>query len=281
MHASRHPVLRWCLGVALAAASAGAWALGLGEIRVLSQPGQPLVAEIPVISSDPSELEQLRAGLASPVVFERVGLERPRGLVSELDFAVAVGGDGRPVIRVTSRSAVQQASVNFLVEVDWGQGRLVREYSALVNAPGVMAAEGQPVINAPTPVPSDAIVRAPEVPVPAPTTQTPPAETAAEAVAPAPQPTRSAAVPAQAQTPSTDEVRVARGQTLSHVALRLNPGGDLDQTMVALLRANPEAFINGNLNLLRQGAVLRMPSDDAAAMPAAEEAAAIVRQHMA
>lgn len=269
MHARRHPVLRWCLGVALAAASAGAWALGLGEIRVLSQPGQPLVAEIPVISSEPAELEQLRAGLASPVVFERVGLERPRGLVSELDFAVAVGSDGRPVIRVTSRSPVQQAAVNFLVEVDWGQGRLVREYSALVNAPGVVAEDNAPAISAPTPAPSDAIVRAPQAQA------SQPADRAVAATAsPAP-----AAASGVFGTPG--EVKVGRGQTLSQIALLLNPGGNLDQTMVALLRANPEAFINGNLNLLRQGAVLRMPAEGVAALPPADEAAALVRQHIA
>jgi pilus assembly protein FimV len=267
MHARRHPLMRWCLGVALTAASAGAWALGLGEIRVLSQPGQP-----PVISSDPSELEQLRAGLASPVVFERVGLERPRGLVSELDFAVAVGGDGRPVIRVTSRSPVEQSAVNFLVEVDWGQGRLVREYSALVNAPGMMAAEGQPAIEAPSPAPSDAIVRAPEAPTPAPMPQAP-----AEAGTSAPPPARAAAAPSV----MPGELKVARGQTLSQIAQRLNLGGTLEQTMVALLRANPEAFINGNLNLLRQGAVLRLPPESAATLPPAEEAAALVRQHIA
>ncbi|RZA32290.1 MAG: ferrous iron transporter B, partial [Lysobacteraceae bacterium] len=145
--------------LALLAVSQAASALGLGEIRVKSQPGQPLLAEIPVISNEPGELEQLRAQLASPVTFERVGLARPTGLVSGLDFAVALSDEGKPVIRVTSSEPVQVDAVNFLIEVDWGQGRLVREYSALVNAPGALASANQPIIDAPLPPPSNAIIR--------------------------------------------------------------------------------------------------------------------------
>ena len=115
----------WAAGAAAAIVllmlSTTAMALGLGEIRVKSQPGQPLLAEIPIISSEPGELEQLQARLASPVTFERVGLARPEGLVSGLGFAIALGDDGTAVIRVTSTEPVQVAAVNFLIEVDWGR----------------------------------------------------------------------------------------------------------------------------------------------------------------
>ena len=136
-----------------------ALALGLGEIRVKSQPGQPLLAEIPVMSSEPGELEQLRARLASPTTFERVGLPRPQGLVNELDFAVALDEAGRPVVRVTSRTPVDVAAVNFLIEVDWGQGRLVREYSALIDTPQTAAAPAQPPIQEATVDPVDVVIR--------------------------------------------------------------------------------------------------------------------------
>src|SRR5690242_5775629 len=79
----------------LALASSSAMALGLGDIRVLSKPGQPLLAEIPIISADPSELENLRVALASPVTFARVGLDRPTGLVSELQFELTRNTQGR------------------------------------------------------------------------------------------------------------------------------------------------------------------------------------------
>ncbi|KAF1707368.1 ferrous iron transporter B [Pseudoxanthomonas sacheonensis] len=258
-------------------------ALGLGEIRVKSQPGQPLVAEIPVISTEPGELEQLQARLASPITFERVGLARPEGLVSGLNFAVAVSDEGKPVIRVTSTEPVQVAAVNFLIEVDWGQGRLVREYSALVDTPDALATASQPIIDAPLPPPADTIIREPE---PIAATEPAPAP-AAEPVAPTPAP--AAAVPAPrapAAAPSPalasgSELEVQRGQTLSQIARDLGQGYSLDQTMLALLRANPEAFINGNINRLKQGAVLRVPQSAELAQLGEAEAAALVRDQMA
>nr|WP_093284330.1 FimV/HubP family polar landmark protein [Pseudoxanthomonas sp. CF125] len=256
-------------------------ALGLGEIRVKSQPGQPLVAEIPVISTEPGELEQLQARLASPITFERVGLARPEGLVSGLNFAVAVSDEGKPVIRVTSTEPVQVAAVNFLIEVDWGQGRLVREYSALVDTPDALAAASQPTIDAPLPPPADTIIREPE-----PIAATEPAP-AAEPIVPTPAPAEAAPAPrAPVAAPSPtlssgSELEVQRGQTLSQIARDLGQGYSLDQTMLALLRANPEAFINGNINRLKQGAVLRVPQSAELAQLGEAEAAALVRDQMA
>jgi pilus assembly protein FimV len=275
--------LRGLAGVALLLLSGAAMALGLGEIRVKSQPGQPLVAEIPIISSEPGELEQLQVRLASPVTFERVGLARPEGLISNLSFAVGLSDDGRAVVRVTSQEPVQVAALNFLIEVDWGQGRLVREYSALVDTPAALAAASQPIIEAPLPPPSNTIIREPEAtvasePVPAPV-QTP----APAAQAPAP----VAAVPAVATPAPTvpaaanGQVEVQRGHTLSQIARDLGQGYSLDQTMLALLRANPEAFINGNINRLKQGAVLRVPQSEEQARLGESEAAALVREQMA
>ncbi|MET0717455.1 MAG: FimV/HubP family polar landmark protein, partial [Pseudoxanthomonas sp.] len=268
--------------LALLVFSNAALALGLGEIRVRSQPGQPLVAEIPVISNEPGELEQLQARLASPVTFERVGLARPTGLVSGLSFAVALSDEGKPVIRVTSTEPVQVAAVNFLIEVDWGQGRLVREYSALVDTPGALAAASQPIIEAPQPPPSNQIIRQPE----AVAASEPPSAPAVEPVptpapaAPTPTPARAPATPATAQATS-GELEVRRGQTLSQIARDLGQGYNLDQTMLALLRANPDAFINGNINRLKQGAVLRVPQSAELAQLGEAEAAALVRDQMA
>ncbi|HWI23597.1 MAG TPA: hypothetical protein VNS59_01585, partial [Lysobacter sp.] len=125
--------LRIALAVALVAVAGPAAALGLGQIQVKSKVDQPLLAEIPVISSDPGELEQLQARLASPETFRRIGLEPPTGAAADLQFAVALDARGNPVIRVTSSAPVSQPLVTFLVEVDWGAGRLVREYSALLD----------------------------------------------------------------------------------------------------------------------------------------------------
>lgn len=271
------------IGLGLALLSNAALALGLGEIKVKSQPGQPLLAEIPIISSEQGELEQLRARLASPTTFERVGLPRPQGLVNELDFSVALDEAGRPVVRVTSRTPVDVPAVNFLIEVDWGQGRLVREYSALVSAPGTLAAASQPVIDAPVAAPTDTIARPAQPVVATPPESVPAERTPLPAPPRAPAPAPVAAAPAPQVAPGDALAPVRRGQSLSQVAAPLAraQGYTLDQAMVALLRANPEAFINGNINLLKQGAVLRVPESAEAQTIREDEAAALVRSQIA
>ncbi len=263
-------------------------ALGLGRIEVRSQQGQPLLAEIPVVSSDPAELRQLQARLASPDTFARIGLEPPQGLVSDLQFSVALDPRGRPVIRVTSAAPVQQDTLTFLVEVDWGQGRLVREYSALVAVPDTLAAPAQPSIQAPVGAPPARIVRAPDAPAAAPATSPSPV---ADGRDPAPAP--DAVTPSAPATPAArpiatplavtgDLAPVAAGQTLSELAAPLasEAGISVNQAMVLLLRANPEAFIGGNLNLVRQGAVLRVPPRDEWTALSAAEANAVVREQV-
>ena len=179
----RHRLLPLFAAALLLCASLPAFALGLGQIVVKSKPGQPLVAEIPIISTDPDELQGLQAQLASPETFARVGLAPPEGLVADLDFAFDQDAAGRPLIRVTTQQPVQQPALTFLLEVDWGSGRLVREYSALVDAPQSVAAPAPEPLQMPVPAPSDTVERAPE-PAAAPTP-------VAETPSPAPAPERS------------------------------------------------------------------------------------------
>ena len=141
--------LRIAVAAALLLAAGNAAALGLGQIQVKSQRNQPLLAEIPIISTTPGELEALQARLASPETFRRVGLAPPTGAAADLQFSLGSDALGRPVIRVTTLKPVDQSVLNFLIEVDWGQGRLVREYTALVDAPRTTSAAVQPAIEAP------------------------------------------------------------------------------------------------------------------------------------
>lgn len=257
-------------------------ALGLGDIRVLSRPGQPLVAEIPVISNEPGELENARVALASPATFARVGLERPAGLVGDLQFQFAQDAQGRAVIRVTSSVPVEQKAISFLIEVDWGNGRLVREYSALVDAPGTATAIAEPVIEAPQAGAGNAIAREPAPVAEPPQAPAAPADAVVPAAAPVARPSRPAAT-AVAVAPGENLAPVRQGQTLSQIAVQLARGSgySLDQTMLALLRANPDAFIGGNINRLKQGAVLRTPQQDELAQIGAAEATAMVREQAA
>src|SRR5690606_36508760 len=261
------------LAMAMSLTALPAMALGLGQVEVLSRPGEPLVAEIPIISSNPGELAQLQARLASPETFRRIGLEPPDGAVSNLRFAVAVDADGQPVVRVTSPAPIDQPLLTFLLEVDWGQGRLVREYSVLLDAPESAVAIAQPPIQAPQPPPSTAVVRPddaiqpvatapdvqtemlPEEPVPEPPAPVAVAEPEPEPIPPpAPQPVAPpppapvVQAPPAPSAPSGDYGPVQRGQTLSEIAAGLGVGDySLNQTMLALLRANPDAFIDCNI----------------------------------
>lgn len=281
------PVVKRIAGTVLALlailASFSASALGLGQIEVKSKIGQPLLAEIPIVTSDPSELEQLQVALASPDTFARIGLRPPIGIIAELQFIQALDARGNPVIRVTSTQPVGEPLLTFLVEVDWGQGRLVREYSALVDTPRTVSAPLQPEIAAPIVEAPAIIERAAE---PAGTVAAQPTPDAGPTEAEPPAPDATAITPQQvatAPTPAvsrptlagTGDYEVRSGDTLSSIAARAAIGGTLDQTMIALLRANPDAFIGGNINRLKAGAVLRMPGGAVTELDA-QQAAAIV-----
>ncbi|WP_460833955.1 FimV/HubP family polar landmark protein [Lysobacter humi (ex Lee et al. 2017)] len=257
-----------CL-LALALASGSAAALGLGQIQVRSAPGEPLVADIPVVTSDPNELVELQASLASPSTFTRVGLEPPIGVVADLQFTVAKDAAGRPIIRVTSSQPVTEPVLTFLVEVDWGQGRLVREYSAVVDTPGSVAAAPVEPVQAPV-VATPQVIERPPVVVPAP-----------QAPRPAPVPEATPAAPVAATSAeSPANYRVRQGDTLSRIAAQVAPdGATAEQTMIGLLRANPGAFIGGDINQLRRGAVLRVPASAELEAVEAREAATLVRTY--
>lgn len=269
-----------CLLV-LALASGSACALGLGQIQVKSRPGQPLLAEIPVITSDASELVELQAGLASPETFTRIGLEPPIGVIADLQFVVANDSAGRPIIRVTSSQPVTQPMLTFLIEVDWGQGRLVREYSAMLATPGSVAGEPVAPVQAPV-VDAPGVIERPVVPA---------ATTAAAPQQAAPRPTPPRPIAQSPAAPSSavevlrtsppmegERVTVRSGDTLSGIASRVAPEGvTAEQAMVGMLRANPEAFTRGDANQLRRGSVLRVPATQELQVVEAREAAAIVR----
>ncbi|TXI48039.1 MAG: ferrous iron transporter B [Lysobacter sp.] len=312
------------LALAAFASPLSAWALGLGQMEVKSRRDEPLIAEIPIISNDPAELEALQARLASPDTFRRIGLAQPTGIVSDLQFTVAVDARGRPVVRVTSANPVQQPLLTFLVEVDWGQGRLVREYSALIDAPQTAAAPVQPPIDevalgdpntvvrpaeptivGPSANPLDApapqaVPLAPQPTAVATATNPSPSNNPLDAPAPIPVPipvppppsdvpaTEPAPVVASIPAPpvtgvslsAEDTHRVERGETLGGIAAGLGGEYTLDQTIVALLRANPEAFIGGNANRLKAGAVLRIPDGGTIASYSPDEAALVMREQM-
>ncbi|WP_156880307.1 type IV pilus assembly protein FimV [Thermomonas fusca] len=300
--------LRTAVAAALLLAAGNAWALGLGQIQVKSKRNQPLLAEIPIVSTTPGELAALQARLASPETFRRVGLAPPSGVAADLQFSLGSDAKGRPVIRVTTIRPIEQPVLSFLIEVDWGAGRLVREYSALMDAPNTAGAVLPPQVSVPqTPVPAlvqrpqpVAVASAPLAPAPVAATNRPspapaPAPARMPVEAPAPsgavpvsQPDRAAPVAAAPISAFEPEPAAASmqygpikpGESLSKIAsgMDLRRSFSLEQTMLALLQANPDAFLGDDVNRLRSGAVLRVPSREDVAKISAEEAAQVVRQ---
>ena len=122
---------------------AGVQALGLGDIHLQSALNQPFAAEIDLISAAPGELRSLEASLASTETFSRYGLDRPSYL-SGLRFSVGRSGDGRDVLRVRSRQPLAEPFVTFLVEANWSRGRLLREYTVLLDPPVFMPEGAEP-----------------------------------------------------------------------------------------------------------------------------------------
>lgn len=334
----KHRHLQLSLALALALGAPAVQALGLGAIEVKSGLNEPLVAEIPILSAAPGELDELEVRLASPEAFARVGLDRPLGLTANLQMEVGRNAAGQPVIRVTTPSRFNEPVLTFLIEANWGRGSVVREFSALVDPPYIAPAVVRPmqaptVATAPAPLPlpsapaepvalaeaapepvselpPEPVASTPEPlpePMPAPVAEAVPAplpaapepvaaaplpapEPAPEpaAPAPAPQPVAAAPEPPPAPMPAPAPVPaaapgdlgpVADGQTLWSIAsaVRPDPSVTVNQVMLALQRANPDAFIDGNINQLKRGAVLRIPGQDDIASLAADEAAALVR----
>lgn len=254
------------------------WALGLGEIRLQSALNQPFEAEIELIAPTPEELASLKVGLASPDLFNRYGIDRPAYL-SSFDFSVGRSRDGRATIRVRSSRSVTEPFVTLLVQASWSGGRLVREYTVLLDPPVFMPSQPQapapvttPQAGAQTegrierPQPRQEVAPAP-VPQPQPATQ--------EVAGSEPEPTVAA------QPAGLDgEYAVRRNDTLWRIASQINPGSPavVNRTMIALYRANPTAF-DGNINRLRAGSVLRIPDfAEIDAISTAEAAAEVARQ---
>lgn len=254
-----------------------AGAMGLGEIQLRSALNQPFVAEIPVSFDASEDPGQLNVQLAPAATFQRFGVDRP-GFLDDLSFRVEHDA-GRTVIRVTSRLPASEPFLSMLLDVTWPQGRLLREYTVLLDPPAFRQADtatGRPAIAAAPPV------AAGPAPRPAPIQR---ADAAASPVQPVPvQPAGKVTTNAAGESSYGP---VQSNETLWAISARLRTGLgatselSVNQMMMALYRANPEAFA-GNINRLHKGAVLRVPSgSDVAALSGSQATAEVLRQDTA
>ncbi|PKA68050.1 pilus assembly protein FimV [Pseudomonas baetica] len=234
------------LVLAIAAASAlssgMAHALGLGELTLKSTLNQPLVAEIELLDVKDLTAAEVVPSLASPEDFAKAGVDR-QAFLNDLTFTPVLNASGKSVLRVTSSKPLSEPMVKFLVQVMWPNGRLLRDYSVLLDpskfSPQTADAAAQP---------------APSQTVTAPTT--------------------GATHPAQYTTTPRD--------TLWEIAAKARTGGSVQQTMLAIQALNPDAFIGGNINRLKSGQVLRLPdSVQSTSLPQSKAIAEVAAQNEA
>jgi pilus assembly protein FimV len=228
------------------------FALGLGKLTVQSGLGQPLSATIELTSAQKDELDTLRARIADPAVYRDNNVQYPAAM-SRARIVVEQNANGTPYLRVTTSQAVNDAFLDLLVELNWATGRVVRDYTFLLDPPS--STETQAVEPA-------APIRA---------AAAPPSEAARGA-------RRPVAAASEASASAGGSYTVKRGDTLSKIAQQSRPENvSLEQMLVALFRSNENAFDERNMNRLRTGQIVNIPQADQVAAISQSEATQVVR----
>jgi pilus assembly protein FimV len=289
--------VRWRLGALASAiallgslASFEAQALALGRITVQSALGEPLRAEIDIADINAEEAASLKAGTASAETFRAAGLEYTAAIV-DLQVSLQRRADGRAFLRLSSARPVNEPFVDLILEANWSSGRIVRDYTMLFDplplrrggnagssVAAVPMAPTAPALSSP-PAPQVTLNRSspPQIATPAPMRPAPAAAPVARAAGSSP-----AAKPITGGSPTGtgQQLTVKAGDTAGKIAAQNRPVSiSLDQMLVALLRSNPDAFIGGNINRIKAGAVLDLPgAEQASAITPAEASRTIFAQ---
>jgi len=256
--------------------AASANAAGLGKLTVLSSLGQPLRAEIELTAVSADEAGALVARLAPTDAFRSANIDFNPALMS-LRFDVEQRS-GKQVIKVSSSQPINEPFVDMLLELTWTGGRMVREYTFLLDPPDLRATQA-PQVTAPVDVSNRGAGTA-AAPAPAATAPAPAPAAAVQPAAPARPQLSATPAPAKA---AASEYTVKDGDNLTRIANQVKPiDVSLDQMLVALYRANPEAFSGNNMNRLKSGQILAVPDADAVRAAGSEaEARGVVVAHAA
>src|SRR5450755_1788152 len=261
----------------LALASPWASALGLGRLSVQSALGEAMQAEIEVTSMTADEQANLKIRVAPPEAYRAANVDY-NAVLPTTRATLQKRSDGRLYVRLVSDRGVQEPFVDVILEISWATGRLVREYTLLFDPPASVRAAAPPAPGTST---SPVISAAPPAPAAlAPSTSSAMTvreareaaraearerRAAARAAAAEPRNRDEAAPAARSAGADVDEYRVRTGDSLSKIAGRTQRQGvSLDQMLVSLFRANPSAFSGNNMNRLKAGVVLAVPSAESA-----------------
>lgn len=255
-----------------------ALALSLGRINVQSALGEPLRAEIDIPDMNAEEAATLKTSIAAPEAFKLAGMEYNAAMPG-LKATLQKLSNGRTVILLTGDRAINDPFLDLILVANWSTGRIVRDYTLLFDPPNsrraVPAAPTQARVQ-PQPVAPSA---------PAPVAQQP--RTVATPPPPPPAPVSATKTPVKEPAPTqpikTDapkQVIVKAGDTAGRIAAAVKPASvSLDQMLVALLRSNPDAFLGENVNRVKAGAIIDIPTaEQAAATPSGQASQMIVAQ---
>ncbi|MEW6164485.1 MAG: FimV/HubP family polar landmark protein [Pseudomonadota bacterium] len=233
-------IFKASLLAALMGAAFGVHAAGMGKLVVYSAIGQPLSAEV-AISATPEELGSISARLAPHSAFKDAGIDFLPALTG-LRFDIAKTTSGQPILKLSTDAPLNEPFLHFLVELSWTSGRMVREYTFLLDPPEMLKPAKPAAVVAPA-MPAIQAKPLPAAPVQA-----------------APMPAPMPAKPAMAAPAAEAEVKVKAGDTLTRIALEHKPESvSLDQMLVALFNSNRKEFDGENMNRLRAGKILRLP----------------------
>ena len=278
-----------------------ALALGLGKLELKSRLNEPFEAHIPLLSVTADELDSLKVNLAGLEEFRRAGLERPFEL-TKLKFQLKESAN-KDYILITSQDSIREPFLNFLVEINWNRGRLLREYTTLLDPP-TYAPIVQPEPSAPPAQSIPVVPKQSSSPAPAPAqTYEPRPSGTLDSLNPPPKfidqsghdvvynldykqsitpGTTSAPQPQSYQPVYTGgDHTTVRGDTLWELASQMRPDStvSIQQTMLAMYRANPDAFVDNNINNLKTGQVLSSPELSDIRTLSKSDAIAQVQEH--
>ncbi len=278
----RTTALAAALGIMLNMVHTNANALSLGAMTSLSSLGESLAAGIAISEADTKELESLKLSLATPAEYSAMGLDYNSAL-SSAQITLMRRANGTSYLLVRSDKTVNDPFVNVVVQASWSGGRIVRNYTILIDPP-TSNATGTNTITSPIAVTTAPVQVVTPTPIPAPASApvavveaTPQAASATTSPTPAPAvtqaPTPLPATKAIATKQTAEQVRVKQGDTAGAIAAQNLPVNvSLDQMLVAMLRGNPKAFEGNNVNRLKAGAVLELPNAEDASKIEEKEA---------
>ena len=256
-------------------------AAGLGKLSVNSGLGEPLKAEIDLLSVTPDELSSLSAAIASEEAYALQGIQR-LGVHSNIKVELAKNPDGSPVLRLRSQQPIDDPYLDMLIQVDWASGRLLREYTILLDPPGYKQSLSEE--------PAVSVINKPGSAISG-STSTQSGAYAATASQPVSGKTKSSKKSSVKNTQSSEpsaemaeayELTTQRGDTLNAIAKEVQVDGiSLDQMLVGLFEANKSAFVDGNMNRLKVGQIVKIPSKDALSAVSPKQAAKEVKVHSA